>query len=62
MSPMTIPEQLNEREEKLRGGEEQRGTLPLTGGGTDKFTAMKGPRRCPLVLLVKVEKCGKVRS
>jgi hypothetical protein len=29
-------------------------TLHLTGGNTAKFTAMKVPRQCPLVLLVKL--------
>jgi hypothetical protein len=40
-----------ERRKKVGGMCE---TLHLTGGNRAKFTAMKVPRHCPLVLLVKV--------
>jgi hypothetical protein len=42
---------MRETEEKRKW--ESRETLNLTGR-TDKFTAMKVPRQCPFVLLLKV--------
>jgi hypothetical protein len=44
---------MNERDKRKRKwGSRQE--LHLTGVRTDKFRAMKAPRQCPLVLLVKV--------
>jgi hypothetical protein len=40
---------MNEREEKVGSSERH---LYFMGGNRDKFTAMKVPRQCPLVLLV----------
>jgi hypothetical protein len=40
---------MREREEKVN----RVVTLHLTGGNRDTFSAMKVPRQCPLVLLVK---------
>jgi hypothetical protein len=43
-----------EREERRKWGWVVRDTTFHTGGKKAKFAAMKVPRQCPLVLLVKV--------
>jgi hypothetical protein len=44
---------MNEREEKI-GGRVVRDATTFFGGNRDKISAMKVPRQCSLVLLVKV--------
>jgi hypothetical protein len=44
---------MRERERIESGGRVVRGTT-FNGGNRDKFSVMKVPRQCPLVLLVKV--------